>query len=208
MDESSLRFVRRNTPISLKGRSICLAPLNDSYLDALCAEGLSPSLWQSTTIQLLTRDDMITFVRKALDDRDRGTAIPFVILETASGRLIGSTRFHSIDVENRHLEIGFTWISVPWQRTSVNTEAKYLMLRHAFEVMDYIRVEFRADTQNERSRRALTRIGAREEGVLRNYRISAGRGIRDLAVYSILANEWPQVRSDLEGKLRLRARGE
>lgn len=188
-------------PFSLVGCSIRLTPLNFDYLDALCAVGLAPILWRSTTIQVLTRIDMEAYIRKALAARDSGTALPFVILEAASGRLIGSTRFHSIDPEHRHLEIGFTWLGVQWQRTSINTEAKYLMLRHAFEVMHYIRVEFRADTQNEQSRRALKRIGAREEGVLRHYRISAGRGVRDMAVYSILEDEWPQVRLDLEAKL-------
>lgn len=188
-------------PFSLAGNSIRLTPLRPDHLETLCLVGLDPLLWQATTIQVLTRDDMEAYVRSALDARDRGTALPFVILERASGKLIGSTRFHSIDVRHRHLEIGFTWLARPWQRTCANSEAKYLMLHHAFESMGCIRVEFRADAENEQSRRALKRIGAREEGILRRHRISAHRGIRDLAVYSILDDEWPSVRSNLEAKL-------
>lgn len=145
-------------------------------------------------------------MRWALDAGSAGTALPFVIIDLATGRLVGTTRFHSIVPDHKRLEIGFTWIAVPWQRTAVNTEAKYLMLRHAFETMGFIRVEFRADAENDQSRRALVRIGAREEGVLRRYRISARRGIRDLAVYSIVDSEWPQVRNRLETLLEPNAR--
>jgi len=126
----------------------------------------------------------------------------FVIVDLATGRLVGTTRFHSIVPDHKRLEIGFTWVGVPWQRTGVNTEAKYLMLRHTFEKMDFIRAEFWADAENDRSRRALVRIGAREEGILRSYRISARRGIRDLAVYSILDTEWPHIRASLEARLK------
>lgn len=188
-------------PFSLAGSLIRLTPLSLGHLDALCASGLEPSLWQATTIQLLTRGDMEAYVRAALDAQMRGTAMPFAILERSTGKLIGSTRFHSVDVAHRHLEIGFTWLSLPWQRTAANTEAKYLMLRHAFESMGYIRVEFRADAENEKSRRALKRIGAFEEGTLRHFRISPHRGIRDMVVYSIVREEWPGIRSDLELKL-------
>lgn len=188
-------------PFSLAGRFIRLAPLRIDDLDGLCAIGLEPLLWQSTTIQVVTRSDMEAYVRSALDAQDRGTAMPFAIYEQSTDKLIGSTRFHSIDIGHRHLEIGFTWLGLPWQRTSANTEVKYLMLRHAFESMGCIRVEFRADTENEKSRRALKRIGASEEGTLRQFRISPHRGIRDMVVYSILREEWPQVKSGLESKL-------
>jgi N-acetyltransferase len=187
---------------SLAGRVVRLVPMQVEHLDALCAVGLDPQLWDATTIRVLTREAMEAYLRAALDARERGTAWPFVIEEQATGRVIGSTRFHSIDVAHRHLEIGFTWLGMPWQRTAANTEAKYLMLCHAFDALNYIRVEFRADAENERSRRALERIGAREEGRLRHYRISAHRGLRDLVVYSILATEWPGVRVKLEAKLK------
>ena len=145
---------------------------------------------------------MESYVRSALDAQSGGTTLPFVIVDRVTDRLVGTTRFHSIFPEHKRLEIGFTWIALPRQRTGVNTEAKYLMLRHTFEIMKFIRVEFRADAENEQSRRALVRIGAREEGVLRSYRLSARRGVRDLAVYSIIDSEWPQVRATLEAKLK------
>jgi RimJ/RimL family protein N-acetyltransferase len=188
-------------PFSLKGFSIRLTPLGYEHLDALCAVGLEPRLWQATTIQVRTRADMEDYIRVVLAAKGGGTALPFVIVDRATDQVIGTTRFHSIVPEHRHLEIGFTWIGIPWQRTSANTEAKYLMLRHAFESMGCIRVEFRADAENAQSRQALCRIGAHEEGVLRHCRISAHRGIRDLAVYSIIAEEWPAVRLNLEAKL-------
>lgn len=189
------------TPFNLEGRSIRLTPLSIEHLDVLCAVGLEPKLWQATTIQVCTRADMAAYIRAALAGHSAGTAVPFAIVERATDRVIGTTRFHSIVAEHRHLEIGFTWIALPWQRTAANTEAKYLLLRHAFETMDFVRVEFRADAENEQSRRALLRIGAREEGVFRHYRITAHRGIRDLAVYSIIATEWPAVRRNLEIRL-------
>jgi len=189
------------TAFTLKGSSIRLTPLSLDHLDALCAIGLEPRLWQATTIQVRTRADMEGYIQAALATERAGTALPFAIIDCVTGKVIGTTRFHSIATEHRHLEVGFTWIGTPWQRTSVNTEAKYLMLRHAFESMGFIRVEFRADAENEQSQRALVRIGARKEGVLRHYRISAHRGIRDLAVYSIIVSEWPSVRLNLETKL-------
>jgi RimJ/RimL family protein N-acetyltransferase len=192
-------------PFVLEGAAIRLTPLKIEHVEELCAIGLEPSLWRSTTIEVRSRADMDSYVRMALDAQSKGAAVPFVIADRATGRLVGTTRFHSIVPEHKRLEIGFTWIALPRQRTGVNTEAKYLMLRHAFDTMNVIRVEFRADAENEPSRRALLRIGAREEGVLRRYRISAHRGIRDLAVYSILDFEWPHVRATLEAKLNKQA---
>jgi N-acetyltransferase len=188
----------------LEGSAIRLVPLTLAHLDELCAIGLEPQLWRATTIEVKTRAEMEAYVRAALSARDAGAALPFVIVRRETGAVIGTTRFHSMVPLHKHGEIGFTWIALPWQRTGVNTEAKYLLLRHAFEVMGWIRVEFRADAENEPSRRALRRIGAREEGILRHYRISAHRGIRDLAVYSIIESEWPHVRAGLEAKLKAR----
>jgi len=189
-------------PFNLEGAAIRLTPLKVEHFEELCAIGLEPSLWRWTTIEVRSRADMESYVRSALDAQSGGTALPFVIVDRVTGRLVGTTRFHSIVPEHKRLEIGFTWIALPRQRSGVNTEAKYLMLRHTFEAMKFIRVEFRADADNEQSRRALVRIGASEEGVLRSYRISAHRGIRDLAVYSIIDSEWPQVRATLEAKLK------
>lgn len=134
------------SPFSLAGRFIRLTPLRLDDLDDLCAIGLDPSLWQSTTIQVVSRGDMEAYVQAALAAQHRGTAVPFAIFERTTDKLIGSTRFHSIEFAHRRLEIGFTWLGCPWQRTFANTEAKYLMLYHAFEHLGCIRVEFRADS--------------------------------------------------------------
>ena len=189
-------------PLTLEGTQIRLVPMTPAHLDDLCVIGLEPQLWRATTIQVQTKADMEAYVRAALEAQRAGTALPFVIVERKSGAVVGATRYHSIVPEHRRLEIGFTWIAPPWQRTFVNTEAKYLMLKHAFEALGCVRIEFRADRENAQSCRALLRIGARQEGVLRSYRVSPQRGIRDLAVFSIIALEWPQVRVTLEQKLK------
>lgn len=189
------------TPLSLEGRVIRLRPLAVTDIPELCRIGLDPALWRSTTIEVKSPPEMEAYVATALTAQAAGTARPFAIVDRATNRLIGTTRFHSIVPEHKRLEIGFTWIAVPWQRTAANTEAKFLMLQHGFEAMGCVRVEFRADAENEQSRRALIRIGAREEGILRRYRISARRGIRDLAVYSIVDLDWPDLRENLRGRL-------
>ena len=187
--------------ITLEGRGTRLVPLTAEQVDALSAIGLEPKLWQSTTIRVTTRQEMAAYVQTALEAQRDGTALPFTIVERASNTIVGTSRFHGYAPEHRRLEIGFTWISLPWQKTFVNTESKYLMLRQAFEGYGCIRVEFKADAGNEASRRALLRIGAKPEGVLRNYRISEHLGIRDLAVFSIIASEWPGVKKTLEQRL-------
>jgi N-acetyltransferase len=190
---------------TLEGATIRLVPMSRDHLADLCAVGLDPALWQATTIAVSSAADMATYIISALDAGKIGTALPFVIAERGTGTIVGTTRIHSIVPEHRRAEIGFTWIARPWQRTKVNTEAKYLLLKHAFEAMRCVRVEFKTDSENEPSRRALLRIGAREEGTLRNYRVSAHRGIRHLSIYSIIESEWPTVRSNLEAKLNAAA---
>lgn len=187
--------------LTLEGSTIRLIPLLRSHLDALCAIGLDPQLWSATTIRVTTRTEMEAYIQSALDAQEAGTAIPFAIQHRETQTLVGSTRLHSIAAQDRRTEIGFSWVAIHWQRSRVNTEAKYLLLRHAFESMGCLRVEFRADAENEQSRRALLRIGATSEGVLRSYRVSAHRGVRDLAIFSIIASEWPQIRVELEAKM-------
>lgn len=194
--------VRSESVPALEGTTVRLVPLTPDHLADLCAVGLDPALWQATTIAVTTAAEMAKYIQVAMDARSAGTALPYIIVLRENGATIGTTRIHSIVPEHRRAEIGFTWIARPWQRTSVNTEAKYLLLKHAFEALRCIRVEFKTDSENEASRRALLRIGAREEGTLRNYRVSAHRGIRHLTLYSIIDSEWPQVRAALETKLR------
>ena len=127
--------------------------------------------------------------------------MPFATVERNSKKIVGSTRFMNIDAMNRHVEIGSTWIAPPWQRTAVNTEAKYLMLRHAFETWKCMRVEFKTDLMNERSRRAILRLGAKEEGTFRKHMVTWSGRIRDSVYFSIIDTEWPEVKARLEAKL-------
>ncbi len=188
-------------PVTLQGSHVRLEPLSSEHLDGLCEFGLDPELWRCTTTRLRTREDMIDYVETALQSEQQGTARPFATISLESGQVIGCTRFGNIDLHNRHVEIGWTWVGVPWQRTAVNKEAKYLMLRHAFEVLGCIRVEFKTDSINERSRRALLRIGAKEEGTLRNHMIVQDGRYRHSVFFSVIDSEWPEVKSNLEAKL-------
>lgn len=187
---------------TLEAKHIRLAPLSLDHHERLCQIGLDEALWRYTTIRVTTIEDMRRYIEAALAAQEEGLSLPFVIIEKRSEQIIGSTRFHSIQSQHRRLEIGYTWIAREWQRTFANTEAKYLMLRHAFESLQCVRVQFQINSTNELSKRALVRIGAREEGTLRSYIISDDKGRCDVTVFSILAEEWPNVKGKLESKLR------
>jgi len=187
--------------VTLRGAHVMLEPLSMEHLDQLCEVGLDPELWRWSTSLVRTREDMSRYVETAIRERTAGTALPFATIATASGRLIGSTRFGNIDRLNRRVEIGWTWVGVPWQRTAANTEAKYLMLRHAFETLGCIRVEFKTDSLNDRSRRAILRIGAKEEGTLRNHMLVHDGRYRHSVYFSVIDSEWPGVKEALEEKL-------
>jgi RimJ/RimL family protein N-acetyltransferase len=188
-------------PVTLEGRYIRLEPLSLSHHARLCEVGLEEDIWRWTTSQVRTPDEMRTYIETALEWQAAGTALPFATIERASGHAVGSTRFGNIDRASHCVEIGWTWIGLKWQRTPVNTEAKYLMLRHAFETLGCIRVELKTDSLNERSRAAILRIGAKEEGTLRNHMITASGRIRHSVYYSIIDAEWPQVKAVLKEKL-------
>lgn len=140
---------------------------------------------------------MRTYIKTALDWQAIGTALPFVTIWQATNEVVGSTRFGNIDTGNHRVEIGWTWIGKPWQRTPVNTEAKFLMLQHAFEVWHCIRVELKTDKLNERSRAAILRIGAKEEGIFRHHVITESGRLRDSVYFSIIDTEWPEVKARL-----------
>ncbi|MEN3335348.1 MAG: N-acetyltransferase [Blastocatellia bacterium] len=195
-------MMMRVEPVTLEGLHIRLAPLTLSHHAALCEVGLDERLWQLTTIRLKTAEDMFRYIQAALQAQAEGLALPFVMIDKASEQIVGTSRYHHINPTHRRLEIGFTWIAVPWQRTRVNTEAKYLMLKQAFEAYQCVRVEFKADASNEPSCRALLRIGARQEGILRQYVVSNHKGVRDLALFSIIDREWPEVKANLEKMLQ------
>jgi RimJ/RimL family protein N-acetyltransferase len=144
---------------------------------------------------------MREYVERALAEREAGRALPFATVERATGRVVGSSRFAAIERHDRRVEIGWTWIGAPWQRTYVNTEAKLLMLAHAFEQWGCLRVELKTDRLNERSRAAIARIGATQEGIFRQHMITASGRIRDTVYFSILDTEWPVVRARLSARL-------
>jgi N-acetyltransferase len=187
--------------VTLEGRHVRLEPLAQTHHPDLCAIGLDPELWALIPYRVITPEDMAAYIQTALDAQAAGSALPFATVHRASGQVVGSTRYLNIDRANRRVEIGATWIGGPWRRTAVNTEAKYLMLRHAFETLGCIRVELKTDALNLRSRKAILRIGAKEEGTLRQHMITWSGRLRDSVYFSILDSEWPRVKQDLEQKL-------
>lgn len=188
-------------PVILAGNYVSLEPLRIDHIPTLFEAGSDESIWHWSPSIIANIDDMTRYVNTALDDQSRGLALPFVTMEKVSGKIVGSTRFGNIDTLNRKVEIGWTWITPKWQRTVVNSEAKLLMLTHAFEVWDCIRVELKTNARNERSRAAMTRIGATEEGTLRNHMIEESGRFRDSVFFSIIKGEWPVVREKLEEKI-------
>ena len=190
----------------LEGKSIRLVPLSMDYFDQLCEAGLHANLWQFNPTFVRTREDMLSYVQTALKLREDGLALPFVTIEKSSNTLVGSTRFGNIDRANKRLEIGWTWVVPQWQRTFVNTEAKYLMLKHAFEVLGCVRVEFKTDSLNMKSRTALKGIGAKEEGVFRNHMIMPDGRLRHSVYFSIIDSEWESVSKNLELRLERNSR--
>jgi N-acetyltransferase len=190
-------------PITLSGKLVRLEPLSRAHVEGLSGVGLDPELWRwNPRAPLTTREDMASYVDQALAQQASGCALPFATIERASGRVVGSTRFHSFEPSQPRIEIGYTWIAPPCQRTGINTEAKYLMLRHAFEALGCIRVELKTDALNARSRAAILRIGATEEGTLRHHMVTVSGRLRDSVYFGIIAPEWPAVRARLEDRLR------
>lgn len=192
----------RPEPATLEGCHVRLEPLTPAHLPGLCEVGLDPELWRWTVSRVRTPEEMRAYVDAALRQQAGGTALPFATVERASGRVVGSTRFANLDRTNRRVEIGWTWVARPWQRSAVNTEAKYLMLRHAFTALGCIRVELKTDALNARSRAAILGLGATEEGTLRRHTLTESGRVRDTVYFSILDSEWPAVRAELEEKLR------
>jgi N-acetyltransferase len=182
----------------LTGRIVRLEPLRVDHLDALCAVGLDPGLWRYTPYAVASREDMKGYIDSAVSAHAAGTAIPFATVLLDGERVVGSTRFMSIDRANRRVEIGSTWIAPDVQRTGVNTEAKYLMLRWAFESLGCGRVELKTDSFNLKSRAAILRIGARFEGVFRNHVVTRDGRMRHSVFFSVTDDEWPSVKTLLE----------
>jgi N-acetyltransferase len=186
------------TPEILEGRHVRLEPLTLEHLGGLAGVGLDPELWRLTTTRISGLADLESYVAAALADQRAGTSLPFATVWRRTGEIIGSTRFGNAVPSHLRVEIGWTWLGRQWQRTGANTEAKYLMLCHAFEVWGCLRVEFKTSTLNQRSRTAIQRLGAKEEGVLRCHMINDDGTRRDSVYYSIIADEWPDTKRHLE----------
>lgn len=187
--------------VTLEGAFVRLVPLTIDHVDPLCAVGLDATIWRWMPSKVRDRAGMQAFVESCLAARDAGTALPFVITERETGQVVGATRFMNIAAADLRVEIGGTWIGPAWQRTRVNTEAKYLMLRHAFERWGCRRVEFKTSALNAKSRAAILRLGAKEEGTLRKHMVQEDGSPRDSVYFSIIDDEWPAVKARLEDTL-------
>lgn len=190
-------------PLTLEGAVVRLEPIRRDHADLFwdVAQNDLEDIFRWIPYSVCTREDFDKIVDKALNEQQRGESVVFATVERSSGRTIGSTRFMNIDRTNRRVEIGSTWIAPAWQRTAVNTEAKYLMLRHAFEVWGCIRVELKTDALNQKSRNAILRLGATEEGTLRRHLLTWTGRVRDTVYFSILDHEWPDVKARLESRM-------
>lgn len=190
------------TPVAFEGNVVRLEPLTiEAHWEAMTQAAGDPDLWRLTTGITPDRDGVRAYIETALSWHAAKTALPFATIHRATGELIGSTRYMNIDHANRKVEIGSTWITKPFQRSAVNTEAKYLMLRYAFETLSCLRVELKTDVLNERSRAAILRIGASQEGIFRNHMVLPTGRIRDTVWFSIIDREWPEVKARLEAKI-------
>lgn len=188
-------------PVILEGERVRLEPMVADHLDALSAVGLEYELWRWTNNVCATRDDMHKYMQAAFEDQKCGKALPFVTVERSTNKIIGSTRFGNIEPAFRKAEIGWTWINPDWQRTFANTEAKFLMFQHAFEIWKAVRVELKTDALNVKSRNAILRIGAKQEGILRNHMITDAGRYRDSVFFSVIESEWLEVKQRLLGFL-------
>lgn len=192
-------------PVTLEGSHVRLEPMSRERAAAIAAAlgtaAADGSMWESKVTTIPRPEGMRAYVDQALAELERGASLPFLTIERASGRVVGTTRYMNIEAPHRRLEIGTTWIGKSFQRTVVNTEAKYLMLMHAFETLGCIAVDLRTHEKNLQSRTAIERLGAKLDGVLRNHRILPDGSVRNTASYSIIDAEWPAVKTRLAARL-------
>ncbi len=188
-------------PVILEGEFVRLEPLKLEHLENLWEVGADETLWRWIPTAIKTRDDMRRYIEIALNEQRQGVSLPFVTIDRSANKIVGSTRFGNIDVKNRRAEIGWTWINPKWQRNFINTEAKLLMLTHAFEIWQCVRVELKTDALNDKSRNAILRLGAKEEGIFRRHLITDAGRFRDTVYFSIIDSEWQTVKANLNKKL-------
>lgn len=187
--------------ITLENEVVKLKPLELSDIQGILEAGSYPEIWSHMPTTIEKREDVNNFVENALLTRSGKTEFPFVIVDKQSGNIIGSTRYMDIGVKHQRLEIGYTWLTPAYWRTAINTHCKYLLLLYCFEYLHLQRVQIKTDHENIRSQRAIERIGATKEGILRNHMIRKDGSIRHTVMYSITIEEWPQVKKHIEDLL-------
>ena len=187
--------------VVLEGSLVRLEPLGPEHLAGLIDIGLEADIWRWMPIPIQTPGEMRAWLDSSLEAAEQGSEMPFATIVRDGDKVVGSTRYMNIEPRHRRLEIGYTWINPQWQRSAVNSEAKLLMLRHAFDTLGALRVEFKTDSLNERSRAALLGIGAIEEGTMRNHMVTQSERRRHSVYFSIIEEEWPRVRQQLEARL-------
>ncbi len=191
------------TPVTLQGKHVRLEPMTEAHIPGLAEIGAGQNFWDFMLYgRMDSEENMRGWVMDIISRGEKGTDQPFVVIHLASGRVTGATRYLNIMPRDCGLEIGGTWYGTEFQRTAVNTECKYLLLSHAFETLGAIRVQLKTDLRNERSQKAMERIGAKKEGILRNHMILPDGRYRDSVFYSILDTEWPEVKMNLEAMMR------
>ncbi len=188
-------------PVILEGSFVRLEPLRMDHLPALAEVAFAPEIWRWMPMLATSEADLRLWMEQALDQASLGKALPWVTWSKSGGRIIGSTRYMDIDAHHRGLEIGGTWLAPQWHRSGINVEAKYLQLRHAFEVLGAVRVSFKTHHENLASQTAIAALGAKPEGVFRNHMIMPDGSFRNSVWYSIIQEEWPEVKAGLEGRL-------
>jgi RimJ/RimL family protein N-acetyltransferase len=187
--------------VELESTTVKLIPLTKSHAAPLLEAASDGELWNLWFTSVPNAEEVEDYIENALDQKARGESLPFVVVETSTGDIIGSTRFCNADASNQRVEIGYTWYSKRFQRTSCNTECKLLLLTHAFETLNAIAVEFRTNWHNQASRAAILRLGAKQDGVLRNHQKLSNGGYRDTVVFSIINSEWVAVKQNLAFRL-------
>lgn len=188
-------------PVTLNGKRVLLRQLSLDDVPALAAVGLDEDTWKWIPTRVSSEAEMRAYVEDALNLQEKGTALPFVIVDKETAEVVGSTRYGNIDKTHRRVEIGWTWVAPAFRRSHVNTEAKFLLLSHAFDTLGANRVELKTDALNERSRQAILRIGAKQEGILRSHIVTWSGRIRDTVYFSIIKDEWPAIRANLWAKV-------
>ncbi len=188
--------------IILEGNTVKLVPMETSHLDGLWDAGHNQSIWEFTSSKVRNKAEMKKIIVSAIAEREKGTQLPFTVIDKKTGEIVGSTRFMDISEVHKSLEIGWTWYNPEYWRTRINTESKFLLLQYVFETMGLNRVQFCTDSRNVRSQAAIARLGAVREGVLRKHRIIADGYVRDTVVFSILKEEWPKIKRELQEKMK------